>query len=93
MEDIMQQDRPHFSARKPRRCPVCGSAWVLKIVYGMPGPELAAAAQRGEVALGGCCISDYDPSWCCADCDTVIFQAALEGVLLDATFTGTPTGS
>lgn len=89
----MQQDRPYFSARKPRRCPVCGSARVLKIVYGLPGRELAAAAQRGEVALGGCCISDHDPSWCCADCDTVIFPAALKSILSDVSFTGTPRDS
>ncbi len=88
----MHQDRPYFSVRKPSRFPVCGSTRVVKIAYGLPGPELAAAAQRGEVALGGCCVSDYDPRWYCADCDTVILPAALEGVLPDDLFASNPTG-
>jgi len=31
----------------------------------MPGFELFEAAERGEVALGGCCISDDDPTHEC----------------------------
>ena len=41
--------------RKPRKCPVCGNK-VVKIVYGMPGPELMEQAMSGEVILGGGCI-------------------------------------
>ena len=88
----MHQDRPYFSVRKPSRFPVCGSTRVVKIAYGLPGPELAAAAQRGEVALGGCCVSDYDPRWYCADCDTVILPAVLKRLLPDDLFASNPTG-
>lgn len=28
----------------------------VPIVYGLPGPELVEAAERGEVLIGGCCI-------------------------------------
>jgi len=28
----------------------------------------------GKVALGGCCISDDDPVWECADCETTIYK-------------------
>jgi hypothetical protein len=35
-------------------CPQCGSMGLIRIVYGLPGPELVDAAKRGEVILGGC---------------------------------------
>jgi hypothetical protein len=34
-------------------CPECGSQDLVPIVYGLPGPDLSKAAQRGEVVLGG----------------------------------------
>jgi hypothetical protein len=46
------------------RCPTCGARG-LPIVYGMPDDTLFEAAERGEVALGGCVISDHDPSLAC----------------------------
>jgi hypothetical protein len=48
-------------------CPVCGGEEV-RIVYGLPGPEVAEAAERGEVALGGCVIGDDDPNLQCRAC-------------------------
>ena len=58
--------RPARSERmsRSRRCPTCGAAGV-RIVYGMPGPELFEAADRGEVFLGGCVIGDDDPTYAC----------------------------
>lgn len=38
------------------------------IVYGMPGPELVRSWERGEVELGGCCISDDLPLFRCSRC-------------------------
>ncbi len=38
---------------KSPTCPRCGSA-SIPIVYGLPSGELFEAADRGEVALGGC---------------------------------------
>jgi hypothetical protein len=48
-------------------CAVCGGRGV-RIVYGLPGPELADAAERGELALGGCVIGDDDPNLQCSAC-------------------------
>jgi len=52
--------------RTPARCPVCGAPDVRRIVYGLPGPDLAEAAVRGEVVLGGCMPSGR--SWASARC-------------------------
>jgi hypothetical protein len=50
-------------------CPQCGAAEVVPIIYGFPGPQLVEEAERGEVALGECRVSDDDPKWCCQQCD------------------------
>ena len=50
-------------------CPQCGAAAVVPIVYGLPGEELAEACRRGEVVLGGCCITDDMPEWHCKACE------------------------
>ena len=42
--------------REIPKCPSCGSRKVVRIVYGMPGPELVEAYERGEVQLGGQCV-------------------------------------
>ena len=47
---------------------MCGSAGVLPIVYGLPGDELAWAADRGEVVLGGCIIESDAPTRECTVC-------------------------
>lgn len=51
-----------------KKCPVCGSNDIVKILYGMPTYETFQAAERGEISLGGCCISDNDPKWHCRAC-------------------------
>lgn len=56
------------SRRRGRPCPRCGSRDTIPIVFGYPGPELIAAAQQGEVVLGGCCITGDDPAWRCRSC-------------------------
>ena len=48
-------------------CPKCGDQ-LIEIVYGMPGPELFEASERGEVILGGCCITGDDPKYHCKKC-------------------------
>ena len=62
--------------RKPRKCPACGSKRVANILFGMPAfsKELEDVLDAGRIVLGGCCISDDDPTWQCADCDTEIFK-------------------
>ena len=54
--------------RKPKRCPTCGSDRIVRIVYGMPPQELAAAEDRGELILGGCMTSSGAPRWGCSAC-------------------------
>ena len=50
-----------------RTCPECGGEGV-QIVYGMPSHELFEAAERGEVALGGCCVQEDEPNRQCRAC-------------------------
>ncbi|MFN8017869.1 MAG: hypothetical protein U0P45_07070 [Acidimicrobiales bacterium] len=40
---------------KPR-CPRCGSADTIPIIYGLPSADAWDAQERGEAVLGGCCI-------------------------------------
>ena len=35
----------------------------------MPSSELFEAEERGEIILGGCCVSDNDPKYHCENCD------------------------
>jgi hypothetical protein len=41
---------------------------MLPIVFGYPMPEAFAAAERGEIALGGCVVSAEDPTHRCTAC-------------------------
>ncbi len=41
-----------------RTCPVCGTDAPLRIVYGLPSPELF---DDPTIALGGCMVSGDDP--------------------------------
>lgn len=50
-------------------CPSCRSKVnAVPIVFGMPEEELEEQARRGEVVLGGCCVTDDDPRWFCKSC-------------------------
>lgn len=49
-------------------CPKCRSEKVVPIVYGLPGPEMFEAAERGEISLGGCELSFDNPVVECLDC-------------------------
>lgn len=51
-----------------KKCPKCGEK-LLEIIYGTPGPELFEASERGEVILGGCCLSGNDPKYHCKNCN------------------------
>lgn len=48
-------------------CPRCGGR-TIPIAYGYPGPGMFEAADRGEIALGGCCIDAEDPTRRCTAC-------------------------
>jgi hypothetical protein len=49
-------------------CPACHQPSLRQIVYGMPGVDLAQAAERGGVILGGCIVDDGNPRWECVSC-------------------------
>ena len=51
-----------------RICPKCGSTSIAPIVYGLPGPKLMEESREGRVVLGGCVITDEDPTHACLDC-------------------------
>jgi len=48
-------------------CPKCEGD-LIPIVYGYPGPEMVESADRGEILLGGCIVSDNDPQFRCKNC-------------------------
>ena len=61
-------DAPVISVRrKPVKCRHCGGK-VVPVMYGDPGPEMMEAADRGEIVLGGCCISADGPDYQCPVC-------------------------
>ena len=54
--------------RRPA-CPQCRyDDQVVRIVYGLPGPDLIDQARHGEVALGGSRIGADSPQWYCRGC-------------------------
>ena len=61
---------------KPKKCPRCKSNRVASILWGMPAysEDLQEKIDAGKVALGGCCLSEDDPKWRCADCHADIYM-------------------
>ena len=66
----------HF-ARKPRKCPNCGSQKIATYLYGLlhHSAELKKALDEGSIVLGGCEIGGTMPEWVCADCTTDFFRS------------------
>ena len=48
-----------------RKCPECGSKNVKKIAYGLPAPGYD---WPDDVVMGGCCVSENDPTRHCGEC-------------------------
>lgn len=55
--------------QKTHNCPECDSEKVARIVFGYPGEEMMEQSERGEIVLGGCCVTENDPEWRCNDCE------------------------
>jgi len=55
--------------KKQPICPLCNSNNVAEIAFGYPSPEMFEEAERGDIVLGGCCVTDNDPKWHCKDCE------------------------
>lgn len=64
---------------KPKKCPACSSHRIAEILYGMP--EFSAKLEKDlnacRIILGGCCVTNDDPEWQCADCQMVIYKKSL----------------
>ena len=59
-------------------CPRCGATDAIEIVYGYPTAETFEAADRGEVALGGCVIGPEAPDYECRSCHAALPWIAQE---------------
>ena len=68
------------SAKKPVKCPVCGSEKIAAILYGLPAfsPSLRQELGDEKIVLGGCCITGDDPTWACLACNTKIYKMTLD---------------
>jgi primosomal protein N' len=68
------------SVNKPDKCPKCGSKKISDILYGLPSfsPGLNKMMEDHEIVLGGCCISDEDPTWKCTACNTNIYRMEID---------------
>ena len=65
---FMSVDSPVIEVhRKPIKCKRCRGK-VLNVQYGEPGKEMMEAAEKGEIILGGCCISQESPDYQCSSC-------------------------
>jgi len=62
----VDEDRPEV-AKGAVKCPACGGR-LVPILYGLPTAEAGAAAERGEIALGGCMVMGDDPQLECVSC-------------------------
>lgn len=53
-----------------RNCPRCKSENIAKILYGLPvmDSKLEKAMESGKIVLGGCAITEDDPSYRCNNC-------------------------
>lgn len=52
-------------------CPYCPDApAAVPYVVGLPSVETFEAAERGEVVLAGCVLSEPMPDWACPRCGT-----------------------
>ncbi len=49
-------------------CPHCGERSLIPIGYGKPSQETIERAERGELFLGGCVVTENDPAWYCSQC-------------------------
>lgn len=54
-------------------CPNCKNKMV-KIVYGLPSSELFRKAEKGEIHLGGCDVSDVNPKYYCSSCKRSYYE-------------------
>lgn len=56
---------PFGVVKSKRVCPMGHKDDVVKIVYGLPSMKTLKKAEKGEIELGGCIVTDCDPIWYC----------------------------
>lgn len=66
--NLAEPGPPITASRKPRKCPSCGAGPIAEILYGMPTEEIMRTLDETKFVLGGCCITDDDPTWQCTVC-------------------------
>ncbi len=63
----MTPNQPSSVGEPQAPCPRCGTPGI-PIIWGLPGADLAEAARRGEVILGGCLVTGDDADHECPAC-------------------------
>ncbi|AJD92866.1 hypothetical protein JMA_35490 [Jeotgalibacillus malaysiensis] len=51
-----------------KQCPSCGAKNAVKILYGEPTYEAYLESEKGNLQLGGCCVSPDSPDYHCKNC-------------------------
>jgi hypothetical protein len=65
----MADAKPGRRTKERPACPECHAKDTVPIVYGFPSYDTFEAADRGEVAIGGCVIEADNPRWGCPACE------------------------
>ncbi len=67
--------------RKGSKCPTCNAGKLIPIIYGFPGRELMEQAERGEIEIGGCVVSNevFDPERGFISGDAELYCSKCEG--------------
>jgi len=49
------------------KCPNCNKGWIARILWGYPEDteSLEEALEKKEIVLGGCLVTDHDPTLEC----------------------------
>lgn len=66
----MSEERKIYK-RSP--CPNCGKRELIRILYGLPSPDMRERARRSEIALGGCMVTEHDPDYRCRHCAVHVY--------------------
>lgn len=59
---------------RPKYCPNCGKKTIAEIIWGMPFSADMEMEKTGKVIIGGCIVSDNDPTWRCRSCDFDLYD-------------------
>ncbi len=53
------------------KCPNCNKEGIAEILWGYPEDveSIKEALEKKETVLGGCLVTDHDPTWDCNDCN------------------------